>query len=146
MNKRNILPFCAFLALIPALVSACGTKTKGSGNLDTVIETRADSIPIHEILKPYFYPLFISNWNAVGDKAVIMNAGANDSLVYVYRLPDFEFLYAGIRAGNGPEDLGGAYYSVVSRENDSLMLFWSYSSTGRGMYATLTDTFFVMGY
>ena len=145
MNKRNFLPFCAFWALILALVSACGTKTKGSGNLDTVIETHADSIPIHEILKPYFYPLFISNWNAVGDKAVIMNAGSNDSLVYVYRLPDFEFLYAGIRAGNGPEDLGGVSYSVVSRENDSLMLFWSYSTPGRGMYATLTDTGFVMG-
>ena len=71
MNKRNILPFCAFLALIPALVSACGTKTKGSGNLDTVIETRADSIPIHEILQPCFL-LERASWNAVGDKAVIL--------------------------------------------------------------------------
>ena len=92
--------FCAFLALILALVSACGTKTKGSGNLDTVIETRADSIPIHEILQPCFL-LERASWNAVGDKAVIMNSGSNDSLVYVYRLPDFEFLYAGIRRGNG---------------------------------------------
>lgn len=127
------------------LFLACKNQGETEAGFSDIQNIHADSIPIHEILKPYFYPLFISNWNAVGDKAVIMNAGSNDSLVYVYRLPDFEFLYAGIRAGNGPEDLGGTYYSVVSRENDSLMLFWSYSTPGRGMYATLTDTGFVMG-
>ena len=131
---------CAFWALILALVSACGTKTKGSGNLDTIIETRADSIPIHEILQPCFL-LERASWNAVGDKAVIMNSGSNDSLVYVYRLPDFEFLYAGIRRGNGPEDFRIWAYSIVPC-NDSLLLFWN--SGGSGRYATLTDTGFVL--
>ena len=132
--------FCAFWALILALVSACGTKTKGSGNLDTIIETRADSIPIHEILQPCFL-LERASWNAVGDKAVIMNSGSNDSLVYVYRLPDFEFLYAGIRAGNGPEDLHSWTYSIVPRGYSSL-LFWNPSISGT--YATLTDTGFIL--
>ena len=131
---------CAFWALILALVSACGTKTKDSGNLDTVIEIRADSIPIHEILQPCFL-LERASWNAVGDKAVIMNSGSNDSLVYVYRLPDFEFLYAGIRRGNGPEDFRIWAYSIVPC-NDSLLLFWN--SGGSGRYATLTDTGFVL--
>ena len=131
---------CAFWALILALVSACGTKTKGSGNLDTIIETRADSIPIHEILQPCFL-LERASWNAVGDKAVIMNSGSNDSLVYVYRLPDFEFLYAGIRRGNGPEDFRSWSYSIVPC-NDSLLLFWNPGGSGR--YATLTDTGFVL--
>ncbi len=134
------LPFLAVFAAV--LFSACNAGQKPAGSFDTPVEVRADSIAVHEIFQPSFF-FNTANWSAVGDKAVIMNDGSNDSLVYVYRLPDFTFLYAGIRAGNGPEDLHSSSYIVIPRQADSLMLFWNPDVLG--MYATLTDTGFVVG-
>ena len=140
MKKVSLL--CALSALAAVLFSACGTGAKAPGGFDTPVEVRADSIAVHEIFRPSFFVITTANWCAAGDKAVIISDDSPDTVAYVYRLPDFKFLYAGIRRGGGPEDLS---YSpaAVPRQTDSQVLFWNPGVLG--MYATLTDTGFVVG-
>ena len=127
------LPFLAVFAAV--LFSACGAGPKAPGSFDTAVEVRADSIFIHEILQPW-------KWGASGDKVVIL-VDSPDKVAYAYRLPDFKFLYSGIQAGGGPEDLINTNYSVVSRQADSQVLLWNPGL--HGMYFTVTDTGFVAG-
>ena len=119
-----------FLILAAVLFSACSGNNKPAGGLHNPQEVHADSIAVHEILQP-------DKWGVSGDKVVII-IDSPDTLAYVYRLPDFKFLYTGLQAGGGPDDLINTNYSVVSRLADSQVLLWNPGL--HGMYFTVTDT------
>lgn len=91
-----------FWAAAAVLAVSCGGGKSSEENpfAFAQIETlTCDSIPIAEILQP-------SAWTVVGDKAVLAS-GQNDSLFWVYRLPEFEFLYCFGLKGEGPYELTG---------------------------------------
>lgn len=138
MKNLLLLLLAAFAA---GFSMSCGSG-KDTGGFGETLEVRADSIAVHEIFQPSFF-LNTANWSTIGDKAVIISDASPDTLAYVYQLPDFTFLYAGIRAGNGPEDLHSSSYMALPRQSDSLVLFWNPGVAG--MFTTLTDTGFVVG-
>ena len=126
----------AFAACSVALAAvACG----GAGETDdhgfgAPEELRADSIAIREILQP-------SDYAVSGDKLLLVTT-ESDRLVYVYRLPEGEFLYAGIRVGNGPGELPFYLPTMLNRYERqgrfTLLLFadaYGFTATDTGFVA-----------
>ena len=98
-------PLKSFSAIILSAVAsaffyACAPG-KSEGGFVRTETLQADSIAIGQILDPRL-------WAVVGDKAVIASY-TQDTLLYVYRLPEFEYLYSGLRAGGGPGELSNIY-------------------------------------
>ena len=83
---------------------SAGTDAHGFGPAE---ELYADSVAIHEIVQPR--RMMVS-----GDK-MILQTHIGDSLIYVYRLPEVSFLYAGIRAGGGPGEIATRYPEFLPR-------------------------------
>lgn len=61
----------------------------------------SDSIEIRQILSPL-------GWSISGDKAVVLS-DKTDTLFYVYRLPEFRYLYCFGQKGQGPDDFSFAF-------------------------------------
>ena len=88
-----------FLSCLGAGIGAlwlvgCSSGAGGGEGLPEPRRIEGDSIAIHQIVKP-------SRWAVSAGKAIVQAQGT-DSLFYVYRLPDFRFLYAWGRRGDGP--------------------------------------------
>ena len=128
MKKYRFIPVFAVLTI--CLLSACaGEKTDANGFAD-VVEIKADSIAVHEILQPRRYTVS-------GDKMLLLT-DKGDSLMYVYRLPEAEFLYKGLRVGNGPGEIPSVYPEIVNRyEKDG---FFSITCNGILFDFTASDT------
>lgn len=88
----------------------------------------SDSIPIHQILRP-------REMVAAGDKAVITSY-SKDSLIYVYSLPDFRYLYTGLRAGGGPDEIANIYTSILRSYPDGTFVLEDYGSKTMVLRAT----------
>lgn len=98
------------LLLALMMISACTGGKAAEGFAETK-ELAADSIAIDQIFRPRQHVV-------AGDKAVFFGMEA-DTLGYVFRLPDFEFLYGGIRTGGGPEEMSNVYVDLVAEYSDS---------------------------
>ena len=75
-------------------LAGCSSGAGGGEGLPEPRKIEGDSIAIHQIVKP-------SRWAVSAGKAIVQAQGT-DSLFYVYRLPEFRFLYAWGRRGDGP--------------------------------------------
>lgn len=104
-RQRGVLALLGWAmagAFLTLGVCSCGGGKSSEENpfAFAQVETlTCDSIPIAEILHP-------SAWTVEGDKAVLASR-QNDSLFWVYRLPEFEFLYCFGLKGEGPYELTG---------------------------------------
>ena len=96
MKKKMRRRFLSCLgAGIGALwLAGCSSGAGGGKGLPEPRRIEGDSIAIHQIVKP-------SRWAVSAGKAIVQAQGT-DSLFYVYRLPDFRFLYTWGRRGDGP--------------------------------------------
>ena len=96
MKKKMRRRFLSCLgAGIGALwLAGCSSGAGGGEGLPEPRRIEGDSIAIHQIVKP-------SRWAVSAGKAIVQAQGT-DSLFYVYRLPDFRFLYTWGRRGDGP--------------------------------------------
>lgn len=127
MKRDKLIPAFAVLAicLAAACVGDSQSKTDANGFRETV-ELRADSVAIREIVQPRRYAVS-------GDKMLLLS-NKGDSLMHVYRLPAVEFLYKGLRVGNGPGEIPSAYPEMVNRyQQDGL-----FSITCNGMLFDFT--------
>lgn len=131
--------FFILTVLVASLLSECGSdKGKNANGFGAPVELRADSIAIREILQP-------KSWVAAGDKAIVGSGKGSDSLVYVYSLPEFRCLYAGLRTGGGPGELANPYAELVQKyDRDGRFLLYHFGS-GRMYHFTATDTGFAVG-
>lgn len=98
--RKTFLKIGAVAALLAASCGPGSEEMGGPFEFAETIQLTCDSLPIGEILIP-------AEWEICGDKAVI-SSPRTDSLFYVYRLPDFEYLYAFGRKGEGPYDYRSA--------------------------------------
>lgn len=127
MKRDKLIP--AFAVLAVCFAAACGgdnkNKTDANG-FGQAVELRADSVAIGEIVQPRRYAVS-------GDKMLLLS-NKGDSLMHVYRLPAVEFLYKGLRVGNGPDEIPSAYPEMVNRyQQDGL-----FSITCNGMLFDFT--------
>lgn len=132
---KNIL-FLLSVAFAAGLSVSCGGE-KGASEFGETVELRADSIAIHEILQP-------NSWVATGGKAVVGAKKGSDSLVYVYGLPEFKFLYKGIRTGGGPGELANPYAELIQRYDENGHFILYHFGSGRMYYFMAADTGFVV--
>lgn len=85
------------LASLFFTVLSCGGPGGGkTADFDHPEKIECDSIAIEQILAP-------TSWTVNKDKVVILSP-KTDSVFFVYRAPDFEYLYSFGRSGEGPED------------------------------------------
>lgn len=91
---------CTFITgLVAAFfaASSCGIPAEEKATeFGPPEKIECDSIAIGQILAP-------TGWTINGDKAVVVSRNT-DSLFFVYRLPDFKYLYRFGFQGNGPND------------------------------------------
>ena len=88
-------PNAIFLLLGVLGLCACGGREKDAGALPAPEVLTADSLWVHEIFRPLkFFPL--------GDRMVVQTL--EDTVFYVYGLPDFDFRYAQGCRGEGPDE------------------------------------------
>ena len=94
MERISIL---GIAAIAMAAFSCSGSKGESRPFESSSIEKiTCDSIAIEQILQPV-------EWTPVDGKAIIFSP-KSDSVFYVYRLPDFKYLYSFGSKGEGPED------------------------------------------
>lgn len=96
-----------FTGLFSCLSIACGGGKTDANGFGGTEELRADSVVIREIMQPRRYAVS-------GDKMLLLT-DKGDSLAYVYRFPEVEFLYKGLRVGNGPDEIPSVYPEIVNR-------------------------------
>ena len=119
-------------------LAGCAGQACSGDDQPTVQTLTADSIAIHQVINPH-------QWAVSAGKAVVQTLRM-DSLFYVYSLPDFRFLYAWGRMGNGPgEMLPTQMLNAFDGDTDSLVLRFTAPATFRtyrvGQEAfTATDT------
>ncbi len=119
-------------------LAGCAGQARSGDDQPTVQTLTADSIAIHQVINPH-------QWAVSAGKAVVQTLRM-DSLFYVYSLPDFRFLYAWGRRGNGPgEMLPTQMLNAFDGDTDSLVLRFTAPATFRtyrvGQEAfTATDT------
>lgn len=103
------------LLCITAIFTACGAdKTaKDTFDLPAVLDA-PDSIAIDQILAPQI-------WRIAGDKALILSQ-KTDSAFFVYRLPDFKYLYSFGAKGEGPDDFSYPYLRTQDVASSPLYL------------------------
>ena len=96
VNKyASMKPNAIFLLLGVLGLCACDGGEKDAGALPVPEVLTADSLEVHEIFRPHkFFPL--------GDRMVVQTL--EDTVFYVYGLPDFDFRYAQGRRGEGPDE------------------------------------------
>ena len=88
-------PNATFLLLGVLGLCACAGGEKDAGVLPAQEVLTADSLGVHEIFRPHkFFPL--------GDRMVVQTL--EDTVFYVYGLPDFDFRYAQGPRGEGPDE------------------------------------------
>ena len=98
--KSSVLPLAAASLLAALSFTACQPSAPQDPFARTQL-LQADSIRIEQILSP-------RTWTVAGDRAIVASL-SQDSVLYTYRLPDFEYLYSGLRAGGGPDELSNIY-------------------------------------
>lgn len=135
MSKKLLLS--AIMVITGIFFSACSSEKKDVSGFGQVDELFADSIAIHEILQP-------RGWLTTGDKAVILSKG-QDSVGYAYRLPDFKFLYVGLRVGGGPEELANPWPDPIQEYHPNGRFLLFHFGQRLAYYFTATDTGFVAG-
>lgn len=120
--KRLFTPiFAAILSLTAAsLTTSCGPSAPADPFTRTEDLAASDSIAIDQILRP-------REWVAAGDKAVITTS-SKDSSIYVYSLPDFRYLYSGLRAGGGPDEIANIYTSILRSYPDGTFVIEDYGT------------------
>ncbi len=91
---KKILVVSAAIAVF--LLSGCTTGEKYSDSFAQPIPLLVDSIKINQIVQ-------VEDWTKAGDKAVIFSP-LTENVFYVYKLPEFRFLYDFGQKGGGPED------------------------------------------
>lgn len=96
VNKyASMKPNAIFLLLSVLGLCACDGGEKDAGALPAPEVLTADSLEVHEIFRPHkFFPL--------DDRMVVQTL--EDTVFYVYGLPDFDFRYAQGRRGEGPDE------------------------------------------
>ena len=93
--SRQIRILAAFCVASGAFFSgACNSAAGG----DKIEKLSADSIAVREVLQP--------SGHAVSGEKVALLSRKSENLFWVYRLPDFKFLYCYGQAGEGPDDFG----------------------------------------
>lgn len=93
----------AFFSFVVALFMAASCQNSSDKNTvadfsEPELLTLSDSIAIDEILSP-------NGWQITDDKVVILSPKTEDQF-FVYRLPEFEYLYSFGPKGEGPDDFG----------------------------------------
>lgn len=96
----------AFFSLVVALLLTAACQSSGDKNTaadfsEPELLALSDSIAIDEILQP-------ENWAVSQGKAVVFSR-RTDSLFFVYRLPEFKYLYSFGRKGEGPDEFNYPY-------------------------------------
>lgn len=129
---------CLGIGIGALWLAGCAGQARSRDDQPTVQTLTADSIAIHQVINPH-------QWAVSAGKAVVQTLRM-DSLFYVYSLPDFRFLYAWGRRGNGPgEILPTQMLNAFDGDTDSLVLRFTAPATFRtyrvGQEAfTATDT------
>lgn len=93
--SRQIQILAAVCVLAASLFSCASGIVSGP---DKIEKPAADSIAVREVLQP-------SGHAVCGDKAVLVSR-KSENIFWVYRLPDFKFLYSFGKMGEGPDDFG----------------------------------------
>lgn len=94
MERISIL---GIAAIAMAAFSCSGSKGESrSFESSSIGKITCDSIAIEQILQPV-------KWTLVDGKAIIFSP-KSDNVFYIYRLPDFKYLYSFGSKGEGPED------------------------------------------
>lgn len=76
----------------------CGACRSAGEPQSKVEKLSADSIVVREVLQP--------SGHAVRDNKMVLISPKSENLFWVYRLPDFKFLYCYGQTGEGPDDFG----------------------------------------
>lgn len=109
MKRISLLSIISIL-----LFSACGTsKTEENTFAHPMALDAPDSIAIKQIIAPLV-------WRTIDNKAVVFSQ-KTDSVFFVYRLPDFEYLYSFGAKGEGPDDFS---YPYLRTQNVSTSPFY----------------------
>lgn len=121
MKRLSTPVFAAILSLTAAsLATSCGPSAPADPFARTENLAASDSIAIDQILRP-------RKGVVAGDKAVITTY-SKDSLIYVYSLPDFRYLYSGLRAGGGPDEIANIYTSILRTYPDGTFIIEDYGT------------------
>ena len=127
---------------VSVLLAGCG-NAKGTDGFAEPVPLAADSIAVNQIVKP-------ACWAVCNGKAVVVSENT-DSVFYVYRLPDFRFLYTWGRRGSGPGEFPNQVRFVDGDDGDTGMLttvngrnksFDAFEAGGREMALKKTSSMF----
>lgn len=122
----------ASVAIAAFLFSGCTAGEKYSDSFAQPIPLPVDSIKINQIVQ-------VEDWTKAGDKALIFSP-LTEAVFYVYKLPEFRFLYSFGQKGEGPDD-----YSEFMRlaegnlMNDDLYVYDNGSMSGPVSVIALSD-------
>jgi len=128
--KSSVLPLAAASLFAALSFTACQPSAPQDPFARTQL-LQADSILIEQILLP-------RTWTVAGDRAIVASL-SQDSVLYAYRLPDFEYLYSGLRAGGGPDELSNIYGSFLRSYPDGTFVLEDYGRRNMILHAADKD-------
>ena len=128
--KSSVLPLAAASLFAALSFTACQPSAPQDPFARTQL-LQADSIRIEQILSP-------RTWTVAGDRAIVASL-SQDSVLYAYRLPDFEYLYSGLRAGGGPDELSNIYGSFLRSYPDGTFVLEDYGRRNMILHAADKD-------
>ncbi len=119
--------------LVFAVISCSVSGRKYEGSFKEYVPLQADSIRIDQIIK-------IDSWTRAGDKAVVFSP-LSENVFYVYKLPEFSFLYSLGQKGEGPGDFSDFMkFPDGNIMNNDLYVYDIGSSQGPVYVISLSDT------
>lgn len=128
MKRNHAVIVLAFMLLL----TGCTAGEKYSDSFTAPIPLPADSVKIDQIVQ-------VESWTKAGDKAVVFSPLTED-VFYVYKLPEFRFLYSFGQKGEGPEDFS-EFMRLTENNlmNDDLYVYDNGTSQGPLSVVSLSD-------
>ena len=130
-NIRKLFLGLVGACVLAGLAGSCagGSEVPKAAEFSSVEKITCDSIPIKQIVQPTE-----NGWHIAGDKSVFVSP-KSDSLFWVYRLPDFKYLYSFGLKGEGPDD----YWNPILVPDVSGKGHLIVSQYGKGIDIALED-------
>ena len=129
-TMKKILVASAVIAVF--LLSGCTAGKKYSDSFSAPIPLQVDSLKINQIVQ-------VEDWTKAGDKVLIFSP-LTKNVFYVYKLPEFRFLYDFGQKGGGPEDFSEFMRLPEGNlMNDDLYVYDNGDSQGALSVISLSD-------
>ena len=118
-KMKNIVIYLLTICLVAISCFSCSNTEEAEKRFPLVQELKAIEVPINEIIK-------LSSIYKLKDYIILRDGSENcDVFFYVYKNPDFQFLYSFAKRGQGPKEYRSP--SVIGNTPDNFFSFRDYN-------------------